>query len=99
VHNAGPPCALSVYLGRYRNAWGDSQVLLGASGLRVVSPINADPSEGMDTLTPVAPHTFRIESSNGFGAPGELAIFELGPDGHAASLKVGEHRRYRVAEW
>jgi hypothetical protein len=22
-----------------------------------------------------------------------------GPDGHAASLKVGEHRRYRVAEW
>ena len=47
---------------------------LGARRLRVVSPINADPSEGMDTLTPVAPHTFRIESSNGFGAPGELAI-------------------------
>jgi hypothetical protein len=53
----------------------------------------------MDTLTPVAPHTFRIESSNGYGAPGELAIFELGADGRAASLKVGEHRRYRVAEW
>jgi len=94
-----PDAGLSVYLGRYRNAWGDSQVLLGASGLRVVSPINADPGEGMETLTPVGPHTFRIESSNGFGAPGELAIFELGPDGHAASLKVGEHRRYRVAEW
>jgi CubicO group peptidase (beta-lactamase class C family) len=94
-----PDGGLSVYLGRYRNAWGDSQVLLGASGLRVVAPINADPSEGMDTLTPVGPHTFRIESSNGYGAPGELAIFELGPDSHAASLKVGEHRRYRVAEW
>jgi len=96
---AEPDAGLSVYLGRYRNAWGDSQVLLGARGLRIVSPINADPSEGMDTLTPVAPHTFRIESSNGFGAPGELAIFELGPDGLAASLKVGEHRQYRVAEW
>lgn len=96
---AEPDPGLSRYLGRYRNAWGDSQVLLGASGLRVVSPLNLDPTEGMDTLTPVAPHTFRIESGNGYGAPGELAIFELGPDGLAASLKVGEHRRYRVADW
>ena len=97
--SAEPDPSLSRYFGRYRNAWGDSQVLLGAKGLRVVSPINADPTEGMETLTPVAPHTFRIESSNGFGAPGELMIFELGPDGLASSLKVGEHRRYRVAEW
>lgn len=96
---AEPDPHLSRYLGRYRNAWGDSQVLLGASGLRIVAPINADPTEGMDALTPAGPHTFRIESSNGFGAPGELAIFELGPDGRATSLRVGEHRRYAVAEW
>jgi hypothetical protein len=96
---AEPDPSLSRYLGRYRNAWGDSQVLLGPGGLRIVSPINFDPTEGMDSLTPVAPHTFRIESSNGYGAPGELVTFELGLDGLATSLKVGEHRRYRVAEW
>jgi CubicO group peptidase (beta-lactamase class C family) len=96
---AGPDPGLSRYVGRYRNAWGDSQVLLGPSGLRIVAPLNLDPTEGMETLIPVAPHTFKIESSNGYGAPGELATFELGSDGIAVSLKVGEHRRYRVAEW
>jgi CubicO group peptidase (beta-lactamase class C family) len=99
-----PPTAeldpsLSRYVGRYRNAWGDSQVLLGASGLRIVAPAYLDPTEGMNTLTPVAPHTFKIESSNGYGAPGELVTFEFGADGQAASFKVGEHRQYRVAEW
>jgi len=99
-----PPAAeldpgLSRYLGRYRNAWGDSQVLLGVRGLRIIAPAMLDPTEGIDTLVPVAPHIFRIESTSGYGAPGELVTFELGPDGQATALKVGEHRRYRVAEW
>ncbi len=90
---------LSRYTGRYRNAWGDFQVLLGVTGLRIIAPISPDPTETMDALIPIAPHTFRIESSNGYGAPGERATFELGPDGQATGLKVGAQRRYRVAEW
>ncbi|MBI3825944.1 MAG: serine hydrolase [Candidatus Rokubacteria bacterium] len=94
-----PDPSLSRYLGRYRNTWGDSQVLLGPAGLRIVAPFNVDPTEGMDLLTPVGPDVFRIVSSNGYGAPGELVTFELGPEGTATSFKIGEHRRYRVAEW
>ena len=50
-------------------------------------------------MIPVVPHTFRIESLHGYGSPGELLTFELGPDGLATAIKVGEHRSYRVAEW
>jgi CubicO group peptidase (beta-lactamase class C family) len=95
----GADPSLSKYLGRYRNAWGDSQVLLTPSGLRIIGPGNLDPTEGMGTLIPVVPHTFRIESLHGYGSPGELLTFELGPDGLATAIKVGEHRSYRVAEW
>ena len=97
--SAEPDPALARYVGRYRNEWADSEVLLGPAGLRIIMPINADPLEGMGTLVPAAPHVFRIESSNGFGSPGELLTFELGADGLASSMKVGEHRRHRITEW
>jgi len=51
------------------------------SGLRIIGPGNLDPTEGMGTLIPVVPDTFRIESLHGYGSPGELLTFELGPDG------------------
>jgi len=27
------------------------------------------------------------------------STFEMGADGRATSMKVGEHRRHRIAEW
>jgi hypothetical protein len=50
-------------------------------------------------LHPTAEHTFRSETRNGFGSHGEPVVFELGPGGNVARLKVGENFMTPVGEW
>ena len=87
------------YVGKYRDAWGDSQVLFHNGQLAIIDPASPDPLPSLGTLTPVAEHTFLHETDDGSSAPGELAVFELGDDGEVRRLKLGENYRHRVATW
>lgn len=58
------------YVGRYRDAWSGTQVLIHNGELVIVDPSAHDPLETRATLTPVAEHTFRYESGSGFRSQG-----------------------------
>jgi hypothetical protein len=87
------------YTGKYRNAWGDSQVLVLNGELVMIGPTLPDPTLTVDKLVPVAEHTFRIETKNGFGSCGELVIFEMDDAGKVNHVKIGENYTYPQAEW
>ncbi len=87
------------YVGRYRNPWGDSQVLIYNGELIIIYPAEPDPLAGMTKLKPVAEHTFRIESKERFDTHGELAHFALDETGHVISLQLGHVYTYPVPEW
>jgi hypothetical protein len=87
------------YLGRYRNAWGDAQVLIVGGRLTLIGPSLPDPMLAPATLHPVAEHTFRLETKDGFGAHGEPVVFELDDAGRVSRLKIGENYTFPVSEW
>ena len=58
-----------------------------------------DPLETLATLTPVAEHVFRYESSDGSSSRGELAVFEVDDGGKVQRLKLDENYTYPVAAW
>lgn len=87
------------YVGLYRSAWGDSQVLIYNGELVIIASAEPDPLAGMVKLKPVADHTFRMETKEHFGSNGELAVFELDEAGNVARLKVGNGYTYPLVEW
>jgi len=87
------------YLGKYRNVWRDAQILPLNGELVMLDPSLPHPELDMSKLIPVGEHTFQIESDNGFGADGELVIFELDDQNKVARVKVGENYAYPLAEW
>ena len=87
------------YVGRYRNPWGDSQVLIYNGELVIIYPADPEPLASMTKLKPVAAHTFRMESKDRFGAQGELAHFVLDETGHVTSLQLGHVYTYPVTAW
>jgi CubicO group peptidase (beta-lactamase class C family) len=96
---AGPPAGWERYAGRYRSPWADAQVLVVDGRLAMVDPSLPDPMPVVTWLHPTAEHTFRSETRNGFGSHGEPVVFELGPGGNVARLKVGENFMTPVGEW
>jgi hypothetical protein len=50
-------------------------------------------------LNPTGEHTFRAETSNGFGSNGEPVVFELDGAGRGRRLKVGENYLDAVTRW
>jgi CubicO group peptidase (beta-lactamase class C family) len=87
------------YLGRYRSAWSDFQVLRGPEGLAVVDPTQPDPLVGRISLAPAGEHVFRIATRDGYGSHGELVTFELGPDGRVARVRLGQNWAMPVRDW
>ena len=83
------------------SAWIEAQVAHGdvPSVSIGIDPSQPDPTLTAGRLVPVADHTFRLESRNGFGSTGELVIFELGPDGSVQRLRVGDNYTYPIADW
>ncbi len=61
--------------------------------LALINPSSADPKASMVTLVPVTDNTFRLEGK-GYGAYGELVVFETGSDGKVERMKVGENYVY-----
>ena len=95
----GLPEGWQRYAGKYRNPWADTQVLAIDGGLAMIDPSQPDPTLTLGRLVPVADHTFRLETRNGFGSTGELVIFELGPDGSVQRVRVGDNYTYPIVDW
>jgi CubicO group peptidase (beta-lactamase class C family) len=87
------------YVGRYRNYWSDAQVLVLNGELVLIGPTLPDPTEALVKLIPVAEHTFRAETEEGFANDGELVVFEMDDAGNVRRMKYGENYAYPVAEW
>lgn len=86
-----PDPAWQRYVGRYRNPWGDSHVLIYKGELVIINPAVEDPLTSMMKLIPVVEHTFRIEGKVLYQYLGELVIFELGPDGKVVRMREGAY--------
>jgi CubicO group peptidase (beta-lactamase class C family) len=86
------------YVGTYRNLWSDAEVLITHRGLELLTTTVPDPGSARVQLIPEGEHTFRIHGDNGYESIGELAVFELGPDGAVVRLKVGANYTYPQAE-
>jgi CubicO group peptidase (beta-lactamase class C family) len=87
------------YVGKYRNTWGDDEVMILHDELVVVDPLAPDPLATLSKLIPVDTHTFRIESKENFGSDGELAVFQVDSQGKVEWLKMGNTYTYPQAEW
>ncbi len=87
------------YVGKYRSAWGDTQILIRNDELVAIDPSVADPTADIIKLLPVAEHTFQVEMKNGFGDVGELAVFELDNLGKVIRLRIGENPTNPVDMW
>lgn len=87
------------YVGRYRNPWSDTQVLIYKDELLLIAPTEPDPLAGAAKLRPVTEHVFRMETKEHFGSNGELAIFELDEAGKVTCLRLGNTYTYPVAAW
>ncbi|HXH82008.1 MAG TPA: serine hydrolase domain-containing protein [Candidatus Tectomicrobia bacterium] len=96
---AAPDPGWARYTGRYRSAWADAQVLVVRGRLMLIDPTLPDPLAEPSTLVPVGEHTFRIDTPNGFGAHGELVVFELGGDERVARVKIGDNYAEPVEAW
>ena len=78
-----------VYVGTYRNRWGDTSVLRLENELVVFSSLSENPDRSKGILRPTGePHVFRLES-DGFGAHGELVRFAVNDEGAALRIYVG----------
>lgn len=94
-----PDPAWQRYVGRYRDFWGDSQVLILDGDLVLIDPTLPDPTETIAKLVPVAEHVFRTETKDGFAANGELVLFEMDAEGKVERAKIGENYVYPLAAW
>lgn len=96
---SAPPAGWQRYAGKYRNTWGDVQVLLVDNRLAMLDPSLPDPMPAVVWLHPAGEHTFRMETRNGFGSHAEEVVFELAADGGVRRVKVGENYLSPVTRW
>lgn len=96
---ATPDPSWSRYLGRYRNAFGDAQVLVLNGRLTWIGPNLPDPTLAPATLVPAGEHRFRIETKDGMALPGEHVVFELDENGRVARVKLGVNYVMPITEW
>jgi len=87
------------YVGKYRSAWGDTQVLVLNGDLVVIDPMSPDPPEFKDKLIPLTEYTFLIETEEGYANRGEQVVFEMDENGRVGRLKMGEDYLYPLEEW
>ena len=87
------------YVGRYRNPFADIQVLVRDGQLTMLIPALPDPLLASSRLVPVREHTFRVDTKNGYGIPGELVVFEHDATGHVMRMRTGETWADRIETW
>jgi D-alanyl-D-alanine carboxypeptidase len=96
---AGLPAGWERYVGKYRSAGADTQVLVLDGSLALIDPSVPDPTLGITRLRPIAEHTFRMETTEGYASNGELAVFELDAGGRVCRVKIGENYTEAIADW
>ena len=84
------------YLGLYRNIWRDDRVLIQGNQLCLYGPKDEPPGSSLILLKPLGEHRFEVVSDDGYEEIGEEARFEIGADGKATRLWVGENYSDRV---
>jgi CubicO group peptidase (beta-lactamase class C family) len=94
-----PDPGWSRYVGRYRNPWGDLQVLVLKGELVAIGPALPDPMLAPARLVPTGEHAFRLESKDGFASLGEPVVFELDEAGRVARVRIGENYTFPVESW
>jgi CubicO group peptidase (beta-lactamase class C family) len=95
------PAAWEPYLGKYRNAWQDTEILLLGGRLKMVNPSLADPLPLAATLHPAGEHRFRIvmDEEAPMAGDGELVVFEFDEHGRVTRLRSGENYLQRIEQW
>ncbi|MBI9045551.1 MAG: serine hydrolase [Anaerolineaceae bacterium] len=91
--------AWEAYIGKYRSAWGDTQIIAYKGELLAIDPSEPDPMEESMKLKPLSENRFVMQEKGGFGAHGEELVFELDEDGKVKRLVMGADYSYPVQEW
>jgi D-alanyl-D-alanine carboxypeptidase len=91
--------AWQLYVGRYRNRWGDLQILVRGGELTVIGPAAPDPLLAYSTLKPLGEHVFRVETADGYGIPGERVTFEVDASGRVARAWFGQNYVEPFVHW
>ena len=87
----------SKFVGTYRDPWGDYEVLMLKGELVMIDPTVDDPKESLLKLIPAGKNTFKVVAETfNYAEIGEFVVFEPGPDGNAARMKVGENYTPRL---
>ena len=87
------------YVGRYRNPFNDVEIVLHDGRLTMVVPVLPDPMLAPGRLVPVGEHTFRVDTANGYGIPGELVVFEVDGAGRVTRVRLGDMYADPVDRW
>jgi len=95
----GLPAGWERYVGKYRSPGADTQVLVLDGALVLIDPSVPNPTLGITRLRPVAEHTFRMETTEGYASNGELVVFELNAAGRVCRVKIGENYTEPVPDW
>lgn len=88
--------AAAPYLGRYRNAWGETAIAIRDGQLLMLNLADPDPILTALTLTAEGVDRFRLSSPYGGWQIGELALFERDAAGRVQSLRLGDTYTYPV---
>jgi CubicO group peptidase (beta-lactamase class C family) len=86
------------YTGRFRNIWGDAEVLLYNGELVMINPQLPDPLAELTTLKHVEGDRFLMKAP-GYGSHNEYAVYEFDEEGKTKRLKTGENYTYPVKNW
>jgi D-alanyl-D-alanine carboxypeptidase len=85
------------YVGTYRDPWSDSEVVVVNGELVMIDPTANDPMESILKLVPAGKNKFKIAAEKfNYGEIGEFVTFEIGGDGKAVRMKVGENYTPRL---
>jgi CubicO group peptidase (beta-lactamase class C family) len=85
------------FVGTYRDPWADSEIVVMNGQLVMIDPTADDPKESLLKLVPAGKNSFKIVAETfNYGEIGELVTFEVGTDGKAVRMKVGENYMSRL---
>jgi len=90
---------LRKYLGKYRDLWGDTEVMFYEGDLVMICPRDGNPIDSMIRLIPLGNHRFRMEGDAGYLCLGETAIFEFDKEGKVIRARDGENYIFPVKSW
>ena len=87
------------YIGKYRNLWGDAQIMVYGNDLVLIDPQGSEPQKAIVRLEPEKEGVFRLKGTDGSMSIGERLIFELDAQDKVTRVKMGESYMFPVDSW